>query len=221
MNKMEHSPVARLHEGMRVWLMDTGLTLQRADHTDASQALGILGGLQALLRAEETLCKAEEQHLFPMLMNSAPYLVCHFESEHGQMAVLRRSVSDAANAFAVSADHERSWTQLQMAFASYMAFVLQHGIREEVVLKGILSTNLGQDAARKIGSAILLSFSQELRGTFIAMMCGATHGDQRRMLKLEFRSMGAGFSDGLYPVQVGGGSMSESMPAKAKMTVAA
>ena len=218
---MEHLPVVRLHEGMRVWLMDTGLTLQRADHTDASQVHRVLDGLQALLRAEETLCRAEEQHLFPMLMNSAPYLVCHFESEHGQMAVLRRSVSDTANAFAMSTDHEMSWTQLQMAFASYMAFVLQHGIREEVVLKGILPTCMDQDAARKIGSAILLSLSLELRGTIIAMICGATHGEKRRMLRLELRSMGPEFSEGLYAVQVRGSSMSEWKPAKAKMTVAA
>ena len=200
MKNMDYSPIARLHDGIKAWVMETGLQLQRLEHSDEGRLQHFLSGLYKLIRVEEGVSQAEEQFLFPVLMDSAPYLVCQFEKDHGQLAVLRQSLCDAAVACSLAVEADEAMMQLQLAFASYMAFLLQHGLRETVVIRGVWSLTVDGDRSRAIGRDILLSLTREQRAHLVLMICGVVHGESRRLLRSELREMGPEMTEGLNPV---------------------
>ena len=221
MKKTNHSPIAQLHDGMQAWLMETGLRLQRTDLSDKSQQRELLNGLHQLLHAEQQVTEAEERLLFPLLMDSAPYLVCQFEKEHGQLAVLRQSLSDAVFACAVAIEQGEAGMQLQMAFTSYMAFLFQHGLRERVVIQGVWSHTVTEETSGKLGRDIFLSLPREQRSTLMSMMMNATHGEDRRSLRAEFRATGQEFLEALRPVSAEIEENGQVVEKRVRMTVAA
>jgi hypothetical protein len=203
MKKTNHSPIACLHDGIKAWVLDTGLQLQRRELTDKGEQQHFLKGLFQLVRTEEELARAEERFLFPVLMDNAPFLVCQFEKDHGQLALLRQSLSDAAVACSLTTEPEEAILQLQLAFASYMAFLLQHGIRETVVIRGIWALSVDELGSRTIGRDLLLSLPREQRNLLVSMTCGTAHGERRRLLRRAFLEMGPELTEGLYPASGG------------------
>jgi hypothetical protein len=198
MKKTNTMPVARLYDGMKAWLMETGLRLQRTDLTDPTHSPRMLNELLSLLHAERGVSEAEEQSVFPELMNSAPYLVCHFEMEHRQAAVLRSALMELVLEFPKSGlpdQMEEKGIQLRLAFASYMAFVLQHWIREEVVVGGLWSHVVGEESSLRIGRELLLSLGREHRLDLLGKMSDGLSGENRRHLFSEIRKMGTEFGE--------------------------
>jgi hypothetical protein len=141
MGHTEHSPIQAVYQGMRAWLMETGMRLQSTDLTDPKAGGSVRTSLRELLRVEAAMARAEEEMVFPMLLEKAPYLVCHFEREHHRIAGMRDEVSRAE----LASRHFPSTDQvagLRLAYTSYMAFVLQHGLREERILAGLASAGV-------------------------------------------------------------------------------
>lgn len=156
MTRKEHSPERLVNEGLRAWLMETGLRLQAADLTDAAASYEVRLSLLELLRMEAALVAEEEDQVFPRLMEKAPYLVCHFEREHRHIARLRQEVVDAELACRRYPSSEQA-AGLRLAYTSYMAFVLQHGIREENILSGSVAADM-QEGGMAVDATGLLRF---------------------------------------------------------------
>lgn len=156
MTRKEHSPERLVNDALRAWLMETGLRLQSADLSDAAASLEVRHALLELLRMEAALVGEEEEQIFPRLMEKAPYLVCHFEREHRHIARLRQLVVDAEAACHRYPSPEQA-AGLRLAYTSYMAFVLQHGIREESILSGSVTADM-QEGGMAVDSTGLLRF---------------------------------------------------------------
>jgi hypothetical protein len=115
--------------------METGFRLQATDLTLDRNFRQVSENLKSLLQAEAAVAEAEEDVLFPVWLDKAPYLVCHFIQEHAAIARLRQDVEEAEKAMHGYSSPEKI-AGLRLAYTSYMAFVLQHGIREESILVG-------------------------------------------------------------------------------------
>lgn len=153
MTRTEHSPIQVVNEGLRAWLMETGLRLQATDLMDAQASLEVRRSLLELLRVEAALVAAEEETVFPVLMEKAPYLICHFEQEHRQIAQLRQAVLNAESMTRHYASNEQV-AGLRLAYTSYMAFVLQHGMREESILLEQVSADMQEGGFQSLGAEI-------------------------------------------------------------------
>ena len=72
MTRITHEPDRMVNEGLRAWLMETGLRLQATDLTDEHASADVRNALLELLRVEAALVAAEEDCIFPGLMEKAP-----------------------------------------------------------------------------------------------------------------------------------------------------
>jgi hypothetical protein len=164
MTRQEHLSLSLVYEGMRTWLMETGLRLQATDFRNDSEAARVGKKVRDLLRAEAAMTETEEAVLFPVLLDKAPYLVCHFIQEHAEIARLRREVELAENAI----HHYPSPEQvagLRLAYTSYMAFVLQHGMREESILVGAGLADM-QEGGAELGEKMMSRLAGWLEPVF-------------------------------------------------------
>ena len=178
MTRIEHSPIQVVYAGMRAWLMETGLRLQATDLTDPGNSSAVRESLLELLRVEAVLAAAEEETLFPLLLEQAPYLVCHFEQEHLRIAHLRHEVAEAEQALLHFPSNEQV-AGLRLAYTSYMAFVLQHGMREESIISGSGMADMKEGGSTDAGHALLRMLGAETCGGLLGRIMAGMDQVQR------------------------------------------
>jgi len=167
-----------VYAGMRAWLMETGLQLQATDLSDPRGSEAVRRSLSDLLHVEAALATAEEETFFPLLLDQAPYLVCHFEQEHRRIAQLRCEVAVAGEMLNHYPSNEQV-AGLRLAYTSYMAFVLQHGMREESILAGSVMADLKEGGSAFVGHALLRGLGAESCSGLLGRILAGMDREQR------------------------------------------
>ena len=217
MTRIEHSPIRVVYAGMRAWLMETGLLLQATDLTDAGRSGTVRNSLLDLLRVEAALASAEEDSLFPLLLEKAPYLVCHFEQEHRHIAQLRREVAEAEHALRHFPSNDQV-AGLRLAYTSYMAFILQHGMREESILMGSGMADMKEGGSPVAVEALLERLGAEICGGLMGRILSGMDRDQRSQVWNGLVAKGPDFRKALMVPETG---PTDAPVRRGRLTVAA
>jgi hypothetical protein len=207
-----------VYAGMRAWLMETGLLLQATDLSDPRGSESVRRSLSDLLRVEAALATAEEETLFQLLLDQAPYLVCQFEQEHRRIAQLRSEVAVMVQMLSHYPSNEQV-ARLRLAYTSYMAFVLQHGMREESILAGSEMADLKEGGSAFVGQALLSGLGAESCSGLLGRILAGMDREQRTHIWNGIAAWGPEFRKALMLQEPG--TTNKAVQRSGRLTVAA
>ncbi len=74
--------INRIHKGLRTWLFETGIKIQETDFLTAEEGLNTITTLKKVLQVADRKSFIDENHLLPVMVLYAPYLVSLMDAEN-------------------------------------------------------------------------------------------------------------------------------------------
>ena len=142
MKRTGDNKINSLHKNLRRRMFETGLQAQMIEEGSREQMKDFLEGLKELAGYSALVVMEEERSFFPDIITVAPFMIPLLEQEHAKLEELRERICILADEFEEAyADSERMNTlmQIRTAFHEWMAFVMQHLVREEMIMKQVMT----------------------------------------------------------------------------------
>lgn len=144
----------RLHKKLRTRIYQAGLESQMIEEVNKEAVKGFMEGLKELVGYSALVMMEEERSLFPGIVSVAPFMVPLLELEHEKVIALGEKICVLADEYDDAyADSERakSLTQTISAYHEWMAFMMQHLHREEMIVSQV---TLAETVAERVSAII-------------------------------------------------------------------
>lgn len=133
---MQHryNPFMQIHKGLKAMLYHTAMNIQHNDFSDELATGHVIDQVQKVLWLFEGHAHTEDSMVFPLITSQAPELVKDFEAQHVIDHQLGAEVEQSLDALLEShsaAGREAAGIALKNAFEKFLAFNLEHMIKEE------------------------------------------------------------------------------------------
>jgi len=138
MKQAEENRINSLHKDLMRRMFESGLQAQTIEDGSREEKKEFLEGLKELAGFSALVVMEEERSLFTGIISVAPFMIPLLEQEH-------KKVKELAERFCIMADdYEEAYTdsermntllQARLAYLEWMAFVMQHLVREEMIVK--------------------------------------------------------------------------------------
>jgi hypothetical protein len=138
MKQVEENRINSLHKDLMKRMFESGLQAQVIEDGSREQKKDFLEGLKELAGFSALVMMEEERSLFPGIISVAPFMIPLLEQEHLKVKELGERICVLADDYEESyTDNERMNTILQSrsAYCEWMAFVMQHLVKEEMIVK--------------------------------------------------------------------------------------
>jgi hypothetical protein len=138
MKQAEENRINSLHKDLMKRMFESGLQAQVIEDGSREQKKDFLEGLKELAGISALVTMEEERSLFPGIISVAPFMIPLLEQEHLKVKELGERICVLADDYEESyTDNERMNTILQSrsAYCEWMAFVMQHLVKEEMIVK--------------------------------------------------------------------------------------
>ncbi len=137
-----------LYKKLRTRIYQAGLESQMMEEENREAVKGFIEGLKELVGYSALVMMEEERSLFPGIISVAPFMVPLLEQEHIKVSALGEKICVLADEYEDAyADSERAKTFMQVisAFHEWMAFLMQHLHREEMIVKQATIDEMGEE----------------------------------------------------------------------------
>jgi hypothetical protein len=138
MKQAEENRINSLQKDLMKRMFESGLQVQVIEDGSREQKKEFFEGLKELAGFSALVMMEEERSLFPGIITVAPFMIPLLEQEHMKVKELGERICILADDYEESyTDIERMNTILQTrsAYNEWMAFVIQHLVREEMIVK--------------------------------------------------------------------------------------
>jgi hypothetical protein len=156
MKRTVDNKINSLHKDLRRRMFETGLQAQMIEEGSREQMKDFLEGLKELAGYSALVVMEEERSFFPGIISVAPFMIPLLEQEHAKLEELRERICILADDFEDAyADSERMNTLLQVrtAFHEWMAFLMQHLVREEMIMNQVMTEEPVQERVLSLVAA--------------------------------------------------------------------
>ncbi len=163
----------QVHKGLKALLYETALELQQTDFWDVEQATAIIRKIENVVLLFEKHASSEDHFVFPAVEKYEPSVADVFEKEHEKDHQLGQLLSQSLDAYrnaAVITAKAEAGKQIQLAYADFMVFNLEHMGKEEKLLNIILWRYYDDDELLGFTQQIISSLPPELMGQFSKWM---------------------------------------------------
>jgi hypothetical protein len=136
-----YNPFLQIHKGLRAMLYETALNLQHADFGNVAATALVTDQVQKVLWLFEGHAHIEDSKVFPLIATHAPEVVDDFESQHVQDHALGEALQQQLDKLAACehpTERKLSGLALQQAFQCFVAFNLEHMVKEETIVASLL-----------------------------------------------------------------------------------
>ncbi len=123
-------------------MFETGLQAQMIEEGNREQMGNFLEGLKELVGYSALVVMEEERSFFPGIISVAPFMIPLLEQEHAKVEELGERICILVDEFEEAyADSERMniLVQTRTAYHEWMAFVMQHLVREEMIMNQVMT----------------------------------------------------------------------------------
>jgi hemerythrin-like domain-containing protein len=138
---MRYNIFYRIHKGLRAYLYETGLALQRTDFTNEEEALSILQSINKIVELFESHAYHEDNYIFTAIEQYEPSVADAFEKEHVKDHELGEKLSAllaSYNTLKTDAEKIQYGSDIRTTFVDFMAFNLVHMAKEEDIINNLL-----------------------------------------------------------------------------------
>ncbi len=142
MKRTVENKINSLHKDLRRRMFETGLQAQMIEEGSREQMGNFLEGLKELVGYSALVVMEEERSFFPGIISVAPFMIPLLEQEHVKVEELGERICILADEFEEAyADSERNnvLVQVRSAYHEWMAFVMQHLVREEMIMNQVMT----------------------------------------------------------------------------------
>ncbi len=156
MKQTDDNKINSLHKDLRQRMFETGLQAQVIEAGSRKQMKDFTEGLKELVGYSALVVMEEERSFFPGIISVAPFIIPLLEQEHAKLEELGERICVLADEFEEAyADSERVNTIIQIRFAYYewMAFVMQHLVKEEMIMKQAMAEEPVQERVLSLVAA--------------------------------------------------------------------
>jgi hypothetical protein len=122
-------------------MFETGLQAQMIEDGSREQKNDFMEGLKELAGFSALVVMEEERSVFPGIISVAPFMIPLLEQEHAKVKELGERICVLVDEFEDAyAESERTNALLEArsAYYEWMAFLMQHLVREERIMKQAL-----------------------------------------------------------------------------------
>jgi hypothetical protein len=148
MKRTDENKINSLHKDLRRMMFEEGLQAQMIEEGSREQMRNFLEGLKELAGYSALVVMEEERIFFPGIISVAPFLIPLLEQEHAKMEELGERICILADEYEEAyADSERMniLVQIRTAYHEWMAFVMQHLVREEMIITQVIKEEPAQE----------------------------------------------------------------------------
>lgn len=159
-----YNPFLQIHKGLRAMLYETALNLQHADFGNVAATALVTDQVQKVLWLFEGHAHVEDSQVFPLIAHHAPETVADFESQHEQDHALGEALQLQLNQLAActNADERKlAGLSLQQAFQCFVAFNLEHMVKEETIVAGLLWKHYSDEQLHALTNEIVRNLPPE------------------------------------------------------------
>ena len=156
MKRTDEIKIDSLHKELRKRMFETGLQAEMIDERNKEQVGNFLEGVKELAGYSALVLMEEERSFFPGIISVAPFMIPLLEQEHGKVKELGERICVLADDYEEAyADSERmnAMVQLKTAYHEWMAFLMQHLVREGVIMKQAMAEETVQERGLSLVAA--------------------------------------------------------------------
>ena len=163
---MQHryNPFRQIHQGLKAMLYHTAMSIQHNDFSDELSTGHVIDEVQKVLWLFEGHAHTEDSMVFPLIKEHAPHIVEDFEKQHVQDHELGADVERCLDKILDSdlqSDRMEAGNELQYAFERFLAFNLEHMIREETQVAPAIWKNYTDEELHQLTGKIVQSIPQD------------------------------------------------------------
>jgi hemerythrin-like domain-containing protein len=154
----------QVHKGLRAMLYDTALTIQHTDFSREEEGRATLRKLRQVLELYAQHGEHEDNTVFPAVKQVAPEAVALLEADHKKDEQITQDLLLLIRIYKWSVnDHERfaAGYSIHLAFQEFVAFNLQHMVKEEVTINPLLWQHYTDEQIAGIQQRILQNITPE------------------------------------------------------------
>ncbi|HYE56561.1 MAG TPA: hemerythrin domain-containing protein [Chitinophagaceae bacterium] len=148
----------QIHKGLRAMLYNMALTIQHTDFGKDEEGRATLRKLKLVLELYAEHGGHEDALVFPPVHKASPAAVAALEAEHDKDELLSNDLLLLIRAYkSANSDSERLATgyAIHLAFQEFVAFNLQHMVKEETVINPLLWENYTDEQIMEIQQRVL------------------------------------------------------------------
>jgi hypothetical protein len=156
MKRKGENKINGLHKDLRTRMFEKGLQAQMIDGMEMKQVKKFMEGVRELVGFSRLVLIEEEKSFFPGIISVAPFMIPLLEQEHTKVEELGERICVLADDFEEAyADSEKmnAIMLLQSAFYEWMAFTMQHLVREELIMKQAMTQESVQERVLSLVAA--------------------------------------------------------------------
>lgn len=163
---MQHryNPFMQIHKGLKAMLYHTAMSIQHNDFSDAFATGHVIDQVQKVLWLFEGHAHTEDSMVFTLIEKQAPELVADFEAQHIIDHQLGADVDACLDALLEShtiAGREAAGIALKNAYERFLAFNLEHMIKEETQVAPAIWANYSDAELHQLTARIVQSIPQD------------------------------------------------------------
>ena len=136
-----YNPFMQIHKGLQAMLYHTALAIQHNDFANQRSTSLVVDQVQKVLWLFEGHAHTEDSMVFPLIAEHAPEVVADFEAQHEtdhQLGATLEAILEKVAACNSSAECMATGLELKRAFEKFIAFNLEHMIKEETIVAPII-----------------------------------------------------------------------------------
>jgi len=134
--------INRIHKGLRTWLFETGITIQETDFLTAEEGMKTITGLKKVLQVADRKSIIDENHLLPVMVLHAPYLVSLMDAENQKTREIIVKLSGYIDNYlqpGTEGFYATTGFGIQQVYSEFMGSMLIYMNRLESMLKEMYS----------------------------------------------------------------------------------
>jgi hypothetical protein len=171
----------QIHKGLRAMLYNTAITIQQCDFRDADAATSVVKKVENVIRLFEGHAHTEDTKVFPMVEAFAPQLVADFEQQHVQDHALGEALQQTLDVLKTARDAESrkiAAIALSQAFECFMAFNLEHMVKEETIINALLWEHYTDADLHALTAKIVQSLPMEMNMLYSYWMIAGINDEE-------------------------------------------
>ncbi len=159
---MQHryNPFMQIHKGLKAMLYHTAMSIQHNDFSDELATGHVIDQVQKVLWLFEGHAHTEDSMVFPLIVNHAPHIVADFEAQHEKDhelgAAVERCLDKMLDRNGIN-DRMETGLELKHAFELFLAFNLEHMIKEETQVAPAIWAHYADEELHRLTAQIVQS----------------------------------------------------------------
>lgn len=163
---MQHryNPFMQIHKGLKAMLYHTAMSIQHNDFMDELSTGHVIDQVQKVLWLFDGHAHTEDSMVFPLIQSVAPHIVKDFEAQHEvdhQLGAEVENCLDSLMACTSRSGRYEAGMALKNAFERFLAFNLEHMIKEETQVAPAIWANYSDEDLHLLTAKIVQSIPQD------------------------------------------------------------